>query len=126
MTKILVADDQHDLLDMLCDELVDAGFKVKTVDNGADAVVLAAEESFDLFLLDMYMPGLNGLQAIKVLRKLAPDAPIIGLTGYLGRGYMAEAAALGVTCLSKPVTLTELLDEIYDVLAVKSAGLYKK
>lgn len=126
MTKILVADDQHDLLDMLCDELRDAGFQVKTVDNGADAVVLAAEESFDLFLLDMYMPGLNGLQAIKVLRKLVPNTPIIGLTGYLGRGYMAEAAALGVTCLSKPIALADLLDEIHDVLAAKSAGIYRR
>lgn len=123
MTRILIADDQHDLLEFLDDELTDAGFYVKTVDNGADAVVSAAEEPFDLFLLDMLMPGLTGIQAIKVLRKVAPGTPVIGLTGYLGRGFMAEAAALGVTCLSKPVAMDELLDEIYEALAVRSVGL---
>lgn len=124
MTRILIADDQKDLLDMLKDDLTDAGFRVKTVDNGADAVVTAAEERFDLFLLDMYMPGLNGIQTIKVLRKLAPNTPIIGLTGYLGRGFMAEAAALGVTCLSKPIAIDELLTEINETLAVVKAGFY--
>lgn len=123
MTRILVADDQHDLLDMLEDELTDAGFYVKTVDNGADAVVSAAEEPFDIFLLDMIMPGLTGIQAIKVLRKMTPGTPIIGLTGYLGRGFMAEAAILGVTCLSKPVAMDELLDEIYSALGVRSLSL---
>ncbi|RMF02182.1 MAG: response regulator [Chloroflexi bacterium] len=122
MTRILVADDQHDLLEFLDDELTDAGFFVKTVDNGADAVVFAAEEPFDLFLLDMLMPGLTGIQAIKVLRKVAPGTPVIGLTGYLGRGFMAQAAALGVTCLSKPVEMDELLAEIHNALAVTSAS----
>ncbi len=124
MSRILIADDQSDLLDMLRDDLVDAGFWVTVVNNGADAVVTAAEEPFDLFLLDMYMPGLNGIQAIKVLRKISPNTPIIGLTGYLGRGYMAEAAALGVTCLSKPIAIEELLTEINDTLAMVSAGIY--
>jgi two-component system nitrogen regulation response regulator NtrX len=122
MTKILIADDQQDLVEMLYDELSDAGFIVKTVNNGADAVVAAAEENFDLFLLDIFMPGLNGIQAIKVLRKIAPNTPIVGLTGYLGRGYMAEAAMLGVICLSKPIAVDDLLEEIRDTLAMKSAG----
>ncbi len=123
MIKILVADDQTDLLDLLYDELVDAGFSVKTVNDGAEAVVAASEEPFDLFVLDMLMPGLTGIQAIKVLRKIAPGVPIVGLTGYLGRGYMAEAASLGVTCLSKPISMPDLLNEIYDALAAKSAGI---
>ncbi len=126
MTRILIADDQLDLLDMLYDELVEAGFQVKAVDNGVEAIIAAAEENFDLFLLDMYMPGLNGIQTIKVLRKITPNTPIIGLTGYLGRGYMAEAAALGVTCLSKPIELADLMSEIRDALAAKSAGLLYK
>lgn len=125
MARLLIADDQKDILETLRDELTDAGFYVKTADNGADAMVIAAEERFDLFLLDMYMPGLNGIQAIKVLKKLAPRTPIIGLTGYLGRGYMAEAAALGVTCLSKPIAINDLLDEVNETLALVKAGIFK-
>lgn len=117
MPKILIAEDEKDLRDFLQDELSDAGFAVTAVANGADAVIAAVEERFDLALLDMLMPGMDGLQAIRVLRKVAPGMPILGLTGHVGRGYMAQAAALGVTCLSKPVAIVELIREIKELLA---------
>jgi CheY-like chemotaxis protein len=119
MKKILIAEDDLDLRGFLRDELSDAGFRVSAVANGAEAVVAAAEYSFDLILLDMFMPGMDGLQAIKVLRKLSPGTPIIGLTGYVGRGYMSQAASLGVTCLSKPVAISDLLSEINELLTYR-------
>jgi CheY-like chemotaxis protein len=117
MPKILIAEDDTDLRYFLQDELSDAGFLVTAVSNGADAIVAAVEASYDLYLLDMLMPGLDGIQTIKVLRKITPAVPIIGLTGHVGRGYMAQAAALGVTCLNKPVAMNDLLNEINDTLA---------
>lgn len=117
MSKILIAEDEKDLRDFLQDEFSDAGFIVMTVANGADAVIAAVEERFDVALLDMLMPGMDGLQAIRVLRKVAPGMPILGLTGHVGRGYMAQAAALGVTCLSKPVVMAELIKEVTELLA---------
>lgn len=92
MPNILIAEDETDLREFLRDELTEAGFTVTAVSNGADAVVAATERSIDLFLLDMLMPGLDGIQTIKVLRKIMPQVPIIGLTGYVGRGYMVEAS----------------------------------
>lgn len=117
MPKILIAEDEKDLRDFLQDEFTDVGFTVTAVANGADAVIAAVEERFDLALLDMLMPGMDGLQAIRVLRKVAPGMPILGLTGHVGRGYMAQAAALGVTCLSKPVVMAELIREVKELLA---------
>ena len=116
MKKILVADDDNDLRDFLSDELSSAGYSVTSVRNGADAVVEAVEGRYDLVLMDMYMPGLDGMQAIRVLRKVAPRLPVIGLTGYVGRGYMSEAMSYDVTCLSKPVNLAELLTEVREKL----------
>ena len=116
MQKILVADDETDLRNLLADELSYAGFWVKSVSNGADAVVAVVEENFDLVLLDMMMPQMDGMQTIRVLRKLKPNLPILGLTGYVGRGYMAEAAMYGVTCLSKPIDIPELLQIVDDAL----------
>jgi CheY-like chemotaxis protein len=110
--KLLIADDDADLRDFLKEELTNVGFNVSTVGNGADAIVRAAEQSFDLILLDMLMPGLDGIQVIKVLRKIAPHVPIIGLTGYVGRGYMAQAMDLDVTTLTKPIVVTNLIEEI--------------
>ena len=116
MSKLLVVDDDNNLLKYLSDGLSKAGFDVKTLDNGADAIVLAIEESFDLILLDMLMPGLNGIQVAKVLRKITPKIPIIGLTGYIGKGYINQASALGVKILTKPVVFKELINEINQAL----------
>jgi CheY-like chemotaxis protein len=93
-----------------------AGFAVTAVPTGADAVVAAVEGHFDGCLLDMYMPGLDGMQTIRVLRRVMPQLPILGLTGYVGHGYMAQAAALGITCLNKPIEVGVLLKEIREML----------
>lgn len=116
MPNLLIAEDDRDLRMFLEDELRAAGFVVTAVPNGADAVVAAAEAKFDGCVLDMYMPGLDGLQTIRVLRKLSPQLPILGLTGYVGHGYMSQAAALGVTCLNKPIEVDILLKEIREML----------
>jgi CheY-like chemotaxis protein len=116
MAKLLIVDDDHNLLNLLCEELVNAGFEVTKLDNGGDAIVLAIEETFDLILLDMLMPGLDGVQVIKVLRKITPHVPIIGLTGYVGKGYISQAANLGVKILTKPVILKDLINEINQTL----------
>jgi DNA-binding response OmpR family regulator len=116
MPRILVVEDDSAVREFLHDELSEASFSVTAVKNGVDAIVTASEQPFDLVLLDMLMPGLDGIQTLKVLRKVAPGMPIIGLTGYVGRGYMAQALTYGVTCLSKPVDMDELLKEIREVL----------
>src|SRR5690242_9211059 len=102
MIKILLAEDEADLRLFLQNELTELGFKVSAVNNGAEAIVTAVEESFDLYLFDMMMPGLDGIHTIRVLRKVTPHVPILGLTGYVGKGYMAQASSYGVICLSKP------------------------
>ena len=119
MKRILLADDDNDLLTVLADELTDAGYEVHAVPDGVEAVIESAERHFDLFLVDMLMPRMDGPATIKVLRKLAPGTPIIAFTGHIGQGYMSRAAAEGVICLSKPVTTETLLKEIGAALSVK-------
>jgi CheY-like chemotaxis protein len=117
MPRILFAEDDADLREFLKEELTDAGYDVTAVGNGADAVLLAADTHYDLCLFDMLMPGLDGIQTIRLVRKLAPGVPVLGLTGYVGRGYMAQAADLDVVCLSKPVDMQKLLEEMGAALA---------
>jgi len=122
MPKLLVVDDESDVRNFLREELSREGFNVSTVSNGADAIVAAAENPYDAIVLDMLMPGLDGIQVIRVLRKVIPGTPIIGLTGYVGRGYMAQASAFGVVCLSKPVVVVDLLRELSEGLALNPEG----
>ncbi len=112
MQKILLADDERDVRSLLQAELEGAGYRVTAVATGAEAVIAAADGGFDLYLLDMMMPGMNGVQTIQVLRKITPKVPILGLTGYTGQGYMAQASAYNVTCLAKPIDINDLLGEI--------------
>ena len=119
MPKLLVVDDESDVRNFLREELTREEFTVSTASNGADAIVAAAEQSYDAIILDMLMPGLDGIQVIRVLRKVIPGTPIIGLTGYVGRGYMAQASAFGVVCLSKPVVIADLLREIKEALQLE-------
>jgi DNA-binding response OmpR family regulator len=116
MYNILIAEDEQDLREFLRDELEEAHFAVTIVENGANAIVAAVERSFDLVLLDMLMPGLDGIQTIQVLRKIKPNLPIIGLTGFVGRGYLSQASNYGVTCLTKPIDVDDLIQEINDHL----------
>ncbi len=112
MQKILLADDERDVRALLQGELETAGYRVTAVGTGAEAVIAAADGGYDLYLLDMMMPGMNGVQTIQVLRKITPKIPILGLTGYTGQGYMAQASAYNVTCLAKPIDINDLLNEI--------------
>jgi two-component system copper resistance phosphate regulon response regulator CusR len=119
MPKLLIADDDPDLCEFLREELTHLGYTVTAVRSGADAIVSAVENVYDLIVLDMLMPGMDGIQVIRVLRKVVPQIPIVGLTGYVGRGYMAQASSFGVTCLNKPVQITELQKEIDEMLRRK-------
>ena len=112
MQKILLADDERDVRALLQGELETAGYRVTAVGTGAEGVIAAADGGYDLYLLDMMMPGMNGVQTIQVLRKITPKIPILGLTGYTGQGYMAQASAYNVTCLAKPIDINDLLNEI--------------
>lgn len=112
MKRLLIVDDDVNLLSFFQEELQQAGFEVTVKDNGADAIISAAEEEFDLILLDMLMPGLDGIKVTRVLRKIIPNVPIIGLTGYVGRGYLSQAMGLGVPILTKPVVMSDLIHEI--------------
>lgn len=122
MTKILLAEDDHDVRLFLHNELTDLDFKVTAVNNGAEAIVAAVDERYDLYLLDMMMPGLDGIQTIRVLRKVTPSVPILGLTGYVGQGYMSQASAYDVICLSKPIRVEELVREINEAVNKNKAA----
>jgi CheY-like chemotaxis protein len=119
MIKILLADDDADVRGFLRDELSEHHFNVTAVSNGAEAVIAAIDESYDLYLLDMLMPGLDGIQTIQVLRKVTPAVPILGLTGYVGQGYMSQASAYNVVCLSKPIQIDDLIREIDEIVGKK-------
>jgi len=81
--RILLADDDEELCEELAEILREEGYEVETVFAGARAGERAADDAHDLYLLDMKMPGLSGLDILTSLKRRRPDAKVVIVTGSL-------------------------------------------
>lgn len=101
--KILVVDDEVDVRDMIEAGLCLDGYQVRTARGGEDAVDLVRAEEVDLIITDFKMPGMSGVETVTRIREMAPDLPVIVVTGYLTPSSMEQCLALGkVTFIRKP------------------------
>lgn len=113
--KVLLVDDEVDFLTTLAERLESRGLKVTTLTRGEDAVATVEAQSFDLIVLDLSMPGIDGLETLKRIKAKQPDAEIIMLTGQGSIKTSIEAMKLGAgDFIEKPVNITELMDKISD------------
>ena len=111
--KVLLVDDEEEFLETLVKRLELRGLKVTGVTRGADAVQLADKQNFDAIVIDLAMPGMDGLETLKRIKKTHPDAEIIMLSGQGTVKTSIEAMKLGAEdFLEKPVDMQELLTKI--------------
>ncbi|SMF35931.1 two-component system, NarL family, sensor histidine kinase BarA [Alteromonadaceae bacterium Bs31] len=110
--SILAVDDNPANLRLVCELLKDLEVNVVAVNNGAEALSLCAKQKFDLILMDIQMPGMDGLEATKELRKREnPDhrTPVVALTAHAVNEQKAKLLLAGMDdYLTKPVSETEL------------------
>ena len=124
--RILLIDDSRDFLEAVGTRLVASGFDVTASDSGEEAVALAAEEPFDVILLDMIMPGQDGVATYQQLRASAKQltVPIIMLTGMAREGrWEASDTDPHAFTLGKPYEHSVLLARISEVLTRAGGGL---
>ena len=111
--KVLLVDDEEDFLFTLAERLEARGLEVGAVTSGDQAVIKAEGEEFDLIVLDLSMPGMDGLETLKQIKARQPEAEIIILTGKASIKNSIEAMNLGAEdFMEKPINITELLDKI--------------
>ncbi len=109
MRKILVIDDEQNIRKMLTRVLSPEGFIVKEANNGLEALKRLQEENYSLVLLDLKMPGLNGIETLKEIRKNDLNLPVIMMSAYGSIPEAVEAMKLGaLDYLIKPFDIEEL------------------
>jgi DNA-binding NtrC family response regulator len=109
--KLLIVDDEVKFLDSISRRLEMRGFDVTKATNGKDALEAARAAAFDLALLDLKMPGLNGQQALEMLKKEHRHLEVIILTGHGSMDSAVECTKLGAfSYLPKPYELDKLLE----------------
>jgi len=118
--KILVIDDEPDVVSYLSAFLEDEGFQVLTASNGPDGLALAREETPDLITLDITMPGMSGIEVLTSLRRddHLNSVPVVIITGVTSfdtlTDYRDVRAPEGF--MQKPIDLVKLLSTIEDIL----------
>jgi len=120
--KILVADDEAPIRELLEQVLAAEGYTVIVAADGKDALQQTLTHKPDLILLDVRMPKLDGITLCKALRvyKETQNTPIIMLTAFHTRDHMEESIAAGADdFLAKPFELTELKIRVRSMLKLK-------
>lgn len=104
MAKILIVDDEESLALMLKDVLeLESGHKVKTVLDGETSIKEVKTTHYDLILMDVRLPGINGVEAFLKIKGIDPRVKVIMMTGFPAEELVEEALKKGAyACLHKP------------------------
>lgn len=117
---ILVVDDEESIRISLCGILEDEGYQVLHAENGADALDLIREEVPDLVLLDIWMPGMDGIQTLDRVRNLFPDLTVVMMSGHGTIETAVKATRMGAfDFIEKPFSLDKVLITIANALNFK-------
>ncbi|HEX2913968.1 MAG TPA: response regulator transcription factor [Chloroflexia bacterium] len=113
MPKILIVDDEQNILLYLSEALEDEGYSITTKSNGKDAVSAFESEEYDLVLVDLKLRDIDGLEVMREAKKHSPDTVVIMLTGHGSLESAMEAIKYGAfDYLLKPSSVQDLKESI--------------
>ncbi len=111
--NVLIVDDEQEFLETVAERLANRGFTVDTALNGAEALAKIDQKVFDAIVLDLLMPGIDGMETLKRALQKKPELQIILLTGHATLQSGIEAIKLGaLDFLEKPVDIELLAQKI--------------
>lgn len=120
MIKILVAEDERDIRELIAFTLRFAGFEVALASNGAEAVEKALQEPPDLILMDVRMPRMTGYDACRLLKEQVAtrDIPVVFLSAKGQESEIHQGLAMGATeYILKPFAPDELTQKVKQILS---------
>jgi DNA-binding NtrC family response regulator len=111
--KVLLVDDEKEFLELMEERLVARGIEVSTSASAQDALKKIEADMFDAVILDLQMPGMDGLEALQQIKERRPEIQVILLTGHATVEKGVEAIKLGaMDFVEKPADLEVLEDKI--------------
>ena len=110
--RILLAEDEEAMRTYLERALTNAGYEVKSVDRGTEAVPLLESEDFDLLLSDIVMPEMDGIELAQRCAEVSPRTKVMFITGFAAVSLRASREQPHAKVLSKPFHLRDLVLEV--------------
>ena len=128
--KVLIVDDEESVVQSIAGVLEDEGFRVAKARSGEEAIKVFQEEEPDVTLLDIWMPGMDGIEVLKRLKWIAPECQVIMISGHATISTAMTAVKLGAfDFIEKPLSLDVLLmtirralDHQKELLTVQRSG----
>ena len=121
VVRLLLVDDEARFVETLSKRLTARGFDVEGALGGPQALELLDARPFDVVLLDVWMPGMDGLEVLKAIRRLHPSVKVILVSGNASINAAIEGMRLGaVDYLLKPVEIDDILIKVEDAFEKKT------
>ncbi|WP_319575890.1 response regulator [uncultured Desulfobacter sp.] len=125
--KVLIIDDEQEFTEALAERMTNRGMDVSTSSSAIEGLKSVEDKSFDVVVLDLQMPEMDGIETLKALKKKKPELQVILLTGHATVEKGIEAMKLGaMDLLEKPADLTTLTEKIKKAQAKKMILVEKK
>ena len=125
--KVLLVDDEKDFIEALGERMENRGMNVSTTTSAKDALKKMEEEAYDAIVLDLQMPEMDGIEALKAIKKINPDMQVILLTGHATVEKGIEAMKLGaMDLIEKPADIEIIAEKIKKAQANKIILVEKK
>jgi DNA-binding NtrC family response regulator len=125
--SVLLVDDEVEFLETLVKRLARRKLDVTGVTNAEDAIRILKERPVDVIVLDVKMPGMDGLEALRQIKATSPDVEVIMLTGHANMEAAIQGMELGAfDYLMKPMDIDELLYKLQDAYKKKTLGDFAK
>ena len=118
--KVMLVDDEKDFLETLCKRLVKRKLDVTSATGGREAIAKLEEKPVDVVVLDVRMPGMDGIETLKEIKKIRPSVEVIMLTAHADVQVAIEGMELGAfDYLMKPMEIDDLLYKLQDAYKKK-------
>lgn len=125
--KILLVDDEREFIEALSERLEARGVRVETAGSGPEAIEKVKAGKFDAIILDLAMPGMDGIETLRVMQAGNHDLQVILLTGHATVEKSVEAMKLGaMDFLEKPVQIADLMAKIQEAKSIRDSASEQK